>query len=73
MTAKKTKEREKTMEKITDQQWVEAVEHARTMLEQYKQTGPPGTFAAITLATEIDLYEQGDRSDALFNSLKNSQ
>lgn len=57
------------MENKDQEGWDKAIAHAREMLEIYK-TIPAGIFGAMMIAQSINLYEQGDRSDALLESLE---
>jgi len=43
--------------------------HARETLELYKEI-PNGMFGAITIQTKIELYENGDRSEALLLAME---
>ncbi len=49
--------------------WNRAVEHARRMLEIYKST-PGGLLGAMGIQTKIELYEAGDRSEALLEAME---
>ncbi len=51
--------------------WDAAIKHAKEMFEVYKEIGPTGTFGAMMIASNIALYEDGDRSEALLESLEN--
>lgn len=52
-----------------EDRWQRAIEHARTMLEIYMQI-PTGIFGAMMISRDIDLYEAGDRSEALLEALE---
>jgi len=54
---------------MTDERWQKAIENARFMLEVYKET-PMGMFGALAISQDIQLYEAGDRSEALLESLE---
>ena len=54
---------------MTDERWQKAINHAREMLEEYKKI-PTGIFGALTIQEDIRLYENGDRSEALLESLE---
>ncbi len=49
--------------------WGRAIAHARKTLELYKEI-PNGMFGAISIQGKIELYEAGDRSEALLLSLE---
>jgi hypothetical protein len=51
------------------ERWDKAIKHAREMLGIYKSI-PTGGFGVIVIQRDIDLYEHGDRSDALLKSLE---
>ena len=53
-----------------EERWDKAVKHAREMLEVYKSIPYGGMFGAIIVQTELDLYEDGDRSEALLERLE---
>jgi len=57
---------------INKERFKKAYEYAKLMLEEYKciQTG---MFGAISIQHDIDLYEKGDRSDALLESMEGIQ
>lgn len=52
-----------------ENRWEKAIKHAREMLELYK-TIPTGLFGAMMIQAKIDLYEKGDRSEALLEELE---
>ena len=52
-----------------ENRWKKAIAHAREMLEIYKQI-PAGIFGALAISCDISLYENGDRSAALLESLE---
>ena len=58
---------------MTDQEkrWEWAVQRARDILELYEELGPQGIFGAITINEKLELYEAGDRSEALLTALEN--
>jgi len=51
------------------ERWDKAIEHARRMLELYRQI-PTGMFGAMMIQRDLDLYEAGDKSEALLESLE---
>lgn len=53
------------------ERWNKAVEHAREMLKLYRQI-PTGMFGAMMIQRDLDLYEDGDRSEALLESLEST-
>jgi hypothetical protein len=53
-----------------DERWQRAVERAREILEIYKSI-PTGIFGAMMIQQDLNLYESGDRSEALLKSLEN--
>ena len=52
-----------------EKRWEVAVANAREMLKIYKEI-PTGVFGAIMIQGDISLYEAGDRSEALLESLE---
>jgi len=54
---------------MTEERWQKAINHAREMLEEYKKI-PAGALAAMMIQEDICLYENGDRSEALLESLE---
>lgn len=54
---------------IDKKRWEAAITHAREMLEIYKKI-PAGMIGAAMIAQSITLYEAGDRSGALLESLE---
>ena len=55
---------------ITQERWKKAYEHAKEMLKAYKGLGPAGIIVAMFIATQLGLYESGDRSAALLEVLE---
>jgi hypothetical protein len=55
-----------------EKRWEVAVANAREMLEAYKEI-PTGVFGALMIQRDIDLYEAGDRSEALLESLEKTE
>jgi hypothetical protein len=54
---------------MDEKRWEKAIAHAREMLEIYKKI-PAGFFGAAIISQDIALYEAGDRSEALLESLE---
>lgn len=55
---------------ITQERWENAYRHAKEMLKAYKGLGPAGMIGAMFIATQINLYESGDRSAELLEVLE---
>lgn len=55
---------------LQESRWEKAVAHAREVLDQYVAIGPSGVFGATLITHSLDLYSEGDRSDALLESLE---
>lgn len=55
---------------ITQERWGNAYRHAKHMLKVYKDIGPAGMIVAMFIATQIGLYESGDRSAELLEVLE---
>jgi len=58
-----------TMPEEKRKQWEQAIKYARKMLEEYKKI-PGGLLGAVAIQSDISLYENGDRSEALLESLE---
>lgn len=60
-------------EMMSDDQdrWEKAIAHARGRLIIYQELpGGSGAFASIFIQERIELYEKGDRSDALLEAME---
>lgn len=55
---------------ITQERWENAYRHAKYMLKLYKNLGPAGMIGAMFIASQIHLYESGDRSTELLEVLE---
>ncbi len=55
---------------IDNERWNQAIERAREFKSIYKELGPVGIFGLTAIANDIRLYEAGDRSEALLESLE---
>lgn len=53
-----------------DERWEKAIKHAKYMLGVYQELGATGAFGAVLIQRDIDLYEKGDRSDALLEEIE---
>jgi hypothetical protein len=51
------------------ERWKAAVERAKEYLERYQEI-PTGGFGAMIIMSKLDLYEKGDRSEALLHALE---
>lgn len=54
----------------TPDEWDRLEQRVRTILGQYLAIGPAGERGALMIYTKLDLYDKGDRSDALYESLE---
>lgn len=54
---------------MDEERWDKAISHASNMLEIYKGI-PGGLLGAMGIQTKIELYEAGDRSEALLEALE---
>lgn len=54
---------------MSEERWEEAVKHARTMLEIYKEI-PTGIFGATLIAKAITRYEDGEKTNELLEELE---
>ena len=55
---------------LTQDRWEKAYERAKKYLDYYKEIGPAGMFGALMIQLKIQLYEAGDRSEALLEELE---
>ena len=53
--------------------WEAAESHVRNLVEEYARIGMPGILGATRLQTLIELYEGGDRSEALYEAMMSAE
>lgn len=53
--------------------WEAADRHVRALVKLYEQIGIPGMLGAARLCTFVDLYEDGDRSEALYEAMMSAE
>jgi len=58
------------VEQITNEDWEYEINRAKEMLEVYKSI-PTGLFGATIISQSIERYENGERTEDLYENLKN--
>jgi hypothetical protein len=53
--------------------WEAAESHVHNLLKEYEQIGFAGMLGAAHLQTLIGLYEDGDRSEALYEAMMSAE
>ena len=53
--------------------WEAAESHVRNLAKEYNRIGVSGLLGAVRLHTLIDLYEDGDRSEALYEAMMSAE
>lgn len=53
--------------------WEAAESHVRNLLMEYEKIGFPGMLGAARLSTLIELFEDGDRSEALYEAMMSAE
>ncbi len=53
--------------------WEAAESHVRNLLMEYEKIGFPGMLGAARLSTLIELCEDGDRSEALYEAMMSAE
>ena len=53
--------------------WKRAERHVRAVIKLYERIGIPGMLGAARLCTLVDLYEDGDRSEALYTAMMSAE
>ena len=53
--------------------WEAAESHVRNMVKEYGRIGIAGIPGAASLCTLLDLYEDGDRSEALYEAMMSAE
>ena len=57
------------MEKITDEMWQKAVEHTQQMKEEATRIGWNGMFYVMGCNELLERYENGERTEKLYNEM----
>ena len=55
---------------ISDFEWNKEIKRMRELLEKYSEMEFDGVLPIVLLLRDLDLYENGDRSEALFERFK---
>jgi hypothetical protein len=53
--------------------WEAAESHVRNLVALYKEAGISGLLGGLRLAVLIELYEDGDRSEALYEAMMSAE
>ena len=53
--------------------WEAAESHVRNLLKEYERIGFAGMLGAARLSTLTELYEDGDRSEALYEAMMSAE
>ena len=66
-------EEEKSLETITQEEWDEAVKRTQELLKEYQNLGFIGSFGQAHLLSLLNRYERGERTEDLYESMRNAE